>query len=168
MLGWHRRWTDDDLGPVGAKDVDLLRRHLVAHHEDALVAPLRCDNREADARVATRRFDDRRTGSEQALGLGRQDHREGGSVLGATTGIRRFEFGDHVTAQVAAHLRQSDHGRVADEREGALRHVHIGVPHSVSFLLEVDDARDVVVLAHSRCPRQMTSPRSNEHENAVP
>ncbi len=141
MLGRHGGRTDHHLGAVGAQHVDLFGRHLVAHHEDALVTPLRRDDGEADARVAAGWFDDRRPGAEQPLRLGRQDHGEGGSVLRTATGIGRLEFGDHVTAHAVGDLRQAHHGRVANQRQGALGHVHIGVPHSVPFLLELRRAK---------------------------
>ena len=79
--------ADDHLGAVRLEQRDLLRRHLVGHHEDAAVAALGGDDGQPDARVAARRLDDRAAGAEQAVALGGQDHLQRRPVLGRAAGV---------------------------------------------------------------------------------
>ena len=98
-LGRHRRRADDDLGPEGAQQGDLLLRDLVGHHEDAAVALQRGGDREADARVAARRLDDRPSGGELPLLLGALDHPEADPVLDAAARVHELELGEEQRAR---------------------------------------------------------------------
>jgi len=135
VVGCDGGRTDHDFGTVGAKDVDLLGRHLVAHDEDALVAAVRGHDGEPHPGVAARGFDDRGTRTEETLLLSREDHGQRGSVLGTATRIRRLQLRDEVTLEISSDGAQADHWRVANEFQRALGHVHIGVTHNSSFLL---------------------------------
>ncbi len=52
VVGRHRNRAHHDLGPVGPQQVDLLRRHLVGHHEHAAIAALSGNDGKTDPRVA--------------------------------------------------------------------------------------------------------------------
>ena len=58
VVGRHRRRAHHDVGAVGAQHVLLVLADLVGADEDALVAALLGDQRQPDAGVAGRRFDD--------------------------------------------------------------------------------------------------------------
>ena len=66
IVGRHGHRAHDHLGAVGLQQRDLLGRHLVGHHEHALVAALAGDDRQADAGVAAGRLDDRAARLQQA------------------------------------------------------------------------------------------------------
>ena len=133
VLGRHGRRTHHDLGAVGAEQRDLLGAHLVGHDEDALVAALRGDDGESDAGVARRRLDDGATRPEEAVALGRVDHRDRGPVLDAATRVRGLDLGHEVARQVPPDPTEAEHRRVAHEvqdRAGDLgrsvgREVHV-------------------------------------------
>ena len=63
-------------------------------------------------------------GPEQPRALGRIDHRHGRPVLDAPTGIEDLELGDERAGKVAAHAIEAHHGRVADEVEEGVGHLH--------------------------------------------
>ena len=74
VVGRHRRRADHDLSAVGAQHILLVLADLVRADEDAFVAALLGDQRQADTGVARCRFDDRAAGLELAAGLGGVDH----------------------------------------------------------------------------------------------
>ena len=121
-LDGHR--AHHDLGAVGLEQPDLLGRHLVGDHEDAVVAPLGGHDGEAHAGVARRGLDDGAAGLEQALALGLLDHGQGGAVLHAATGVEHLELDRHGARQALGHPVQPQQRRVpdeVDERVGDLR-----------------------------------------------
>src|SRR5207248_11354707 len=87
MFRRNRGRTYDDLGAVRLQHVDLVERDLVGADEHAAIAALLRDDREADARVAAGRFDDRAAGLELARRLRRVDHPLGDAVLHGTAGV---------------------------------------------------------------------------------
>ena len=124
VLWSDRSRTYHDLRPEGPEELTLLLGDLVGHGEDALVAALCRHHGQTDARVARRRFDDGATETEQPVGLGGIEHREGRPVLDAATGIEILEFGQKVTRQISPDPVEPDERRVADEIECAFRHLH--------------------------------------------
>src|SRR5581483_4608397 len=108
---------DHDLGAVGAERRDLLLAHLVGHDEDAAVALDRGCDREADARVAGGRLDDRPARPELPLALGGLDHRQADAVLDRAAGVQVLELREHLRAAAGRELRQPNDRRRADELE---------------------------------------------------
>ena len=92
VLGRHGDRAHHDLGAVGPQQRDLLRGHLVGHHEDAAVAALGGDDGEADAGVAARRLDDRAARPQQAVALGGEDHLQRRPVLRRAARVRRLHL----------------------------------------------------------------------------
>ena len=86
-VGWDRGRRDDDLGTVGLQEPDLLAAHLVGQHENAAVALDGGRHGQPDAGVAGGRLDDRAAWPQPALPLGLVDHRDGDTVLDASTGV---------------------------------------------------------------------------------
>jgi hypothetical protein len=82
----------DNLRAHCAQVEDLLLAHLVGQDENELVALLRRHQRQADARVARRRLDQRVAGRDVAALLGLFDHRDADAVLDRAAGIREFEL----------------------------------------------------------------------------
>ena len=126
VFGRHRGRAHDHLGAVRAEQRDLLVAHLVAHHEDALVAPLGRDDREARAGVARGRLDDRAARLEQPGLLGRVDHRDGGPVLDAAAGVDHLDLGEQPAREVAPDPPQAHQRRVPDQVEDRVGDLHVG------------------------------------------
>lgn len=95
-------------------DTEVLRHR---HHER--VALRRADHREADARVATGRLDDRLPRLQQSLALGVFDHTERESILDRAHRVEGFEL--HVQIHVRGRQPvQPRDGRVPDRLEDSL------------------------------------------------
>ena len=105
---------DDDLGAVGAQQVDLLLGHLVRHDRDDAVALQARGDGQARAGVARRRLDDRAAGLELPVALGGLDERHGDAVLDRSARVERLDLGDDLRGQAGAKARQPDERRVAD------------------------------------------------------
>ena len=116
--------ADHHLGAVRAQQADLLRRHLVGHDEDHLVALDRRGHGEPVAGVARRRLDDRASGPEQAAALGVLEHGQADPVLDAATGVELLELGEHKRPEPLGDLAQPDQRGVADQVEDALDVLH--------------------------------------------
>src|SRR5690606_12439590 len=114
----------DDLGAVGLEGVALVLTDLVGAHEDARVAALLGDDREAHAGVAARGFDDDAAGLERAAGLGFLDHLQGDAVLGTAAGVEVLDLRDDLGAAGRHHRVQSDEGSVPDEVADVVRDGH--------------------------------------------
>src|SRR4026209_2357873 len=69
------------------------------HRHDQRITLLGTDHREANARVAARRFDYSLTGLERPTPLGLLDHRPGHTVLDRAHGIEGFDLHVHVGAR---------------------------------------------------------------------
>ena len=95
-VGRHGGRSDDDLGAVGAQQVDLLLAHLVRHHGDHAIALESRGDREARARVAGGRLDDRAAGPQLPLALGRLDHRDRRAVLDRAARVQVLDLGDEL------------------------------------------------------------------------
>ena len=113
----HVRGSDDDLGAVGAQQVDLLLRHLVRHHGDHAVALQAGGDREPGAGVAGGRLDDRAARTQPAVPLGglHQPHRD--AVLDRAPGIELLELGDELRSHAGADPAQPHQRRLADRVE---------------------------------------------------
>ena len=123
VLGRHRRRADDHLGAEGPQQLDLLGGDLVGHGEHAAVAPAGGHHRQAHARVAGRRLDDRAAGLQPAVRLRRLDHGDGRAVLHAAARVEVLELGQEMAGQVptdAVHAHQRGVAEQIDERVGGL------------------------------------------------
>ena len=81
---------------VGGQQFAPLNAHRFGHGEDQPVAFDRGGKGEADSGVAAGRFDDQRTGFEQAARFGVLDHRESDAILDAAARIEIFHLRQHV------------------------------------------------------------------------
>ena len=88
-----------DLRTQVAEEGHTFRRHGLRHRQDqAITADGRYEG-EADAGVAAGRFDDGRTGREDATPLGILDQRDAQPVLHAAARIAHFELGEDAARQ---------------------------------------------------------------------
>ena len=92
MIGRHRRRRHDHLGAERLEQPHFFLRHLVGHREDALVALERRRDRESDAGVAARAFDDRSARLEPPLALGLLDDRFADAILDRAAGIEELRL----------------------------------------------------------------------------
>ncbi len=117
IVRFDRHRAHHDLGAVGLEQGYLLRRHLVGHHEDALVPALGGDDRQADAGVAAGRLDDGSAGSQKTVTFGGEDHLERRTILGGSARVRRLglEREDAVEAFCLADPLQANQRGIADQ-----------------------------------------------------
>ncbi len=116
-LALHVRGAYHDLCPVRTQQADLLRRHLVRHHEDHLVALDRRHHREAVPGVARGRFDDGPPRPQLSAPLGVLDHRQADPVLDAASWVQLLELGQDGGPDTGGDLVQADQRGVPDEVE---------------------------------------------------
>ena len=90
-----------DLGAEDLEQLAAFERHVLGHDDAQLVAAQLRDEREPDAGVARRRFEDRRAGREHAVGLGQLDHLERDAVLRRTARVLALELGPDVDARAS-------------------------------------------------------------------
>ncbi len=128
MVGVDRGRADDDIGAEGPQQLHLLGGDLVGHGEYAPVPPTGRHQRQADTGVARGRLHDRPTGLEQAGRLGRLDHRQRRAILDAAARVEVLELGQHVARQVATQAIESYQGRVAEQVDQRVGHVHRRAP----------------------------------------
>ena len=138
---------DDDLGAVRAQHGDLLLAHLVRHHEDAAVPAQRGGDREADARVARGRLDDRPARAQPPVLLRRLDHRMPDPVLHRAAGVQVLELREQLAGDVAGEPLEAHDRRVPDELQhgGVLAARHRRTPS-----LDVPDSRTAPVAFRPR------------------
>ena len=86
---------ENDLGAIGGCELAALNGHGLGHGEDEVVALHGGDKREAHARIAARRLDDRRTRLEGTGLLGLFDHRHRNTVLHTATRIEELNLHQH-------------------------------------------------------------------------
>ena len=98
---------------VGEHQAAPLDAHAVGHDEDDRVALDGADHRQADARVARGRLDDRRARLERARRLCRLDHRDGDPVLDRAARVRALALDVDVVARAEQPV-DADVRRVAD------------------------------------------------------
>ncbi len=126
-----------DLGAVRLEQRDLLRRHLVGHHEHAAVAALGGDDGQPDTGVAAGRLHDRAARLEQPVALGGEDHLQCRAVLGRPAGVR----GLHLHGQHAGDLFDLADAAQAHERR---------VPDQVDDRLGDRRARQAGIECHAQ------------------
>ena len=131
-LDGHR--AHHHLGAVGPEQRDLLRCHLVGHHEHAAVAALGGDDGETDAGVPARRLDDGAARSQRPVALGLQDHLQRRPVLRRPAGVGGLQLhGEHARQGLdLAQAPQAHERRVADQidhRRGDLGAFETTVSH---------------------------------------
>src|SRR6478735_752558 len=109
-----------DLGTVGLENQAPLHAHVLGHDQNTAVPPHRGDHREADARVATRGFDDGARRGQEATLLGVDDHGQGGPVFDATAGIQELALGEHRRRAGWTQARQAHQRAAGDQAERVL------------------------------------------------
>jgi hypothetical protein len=123
-VGRRRGRTDDDLGAQRPQDAPLLLGDLVRTGEDAPVALLLGNEREADAGVPRGRLDDRRARTQRPVAFGRLDHRERRPVLHASARVQELELREHLRLEPRRDPPQPQERRSADQVEERLADVH--------------------------------------------
>ncbi len=83
-----------NLGSQGPHDDHFFLREVFRNEQLYLVAAIHSDQRQADAGIPGRGFDDRPAGRELAVLLGPADDSDGGAIFHAAAGIQIFEFGE--------------------------------------------------------------------------
>ena len=106
-----------DLGAEDLEQLAPLDRHVLGHDHAQLVAAQLRDEREPDAGVARRRFEDRRARLQRAVALGELDHLERDAVLRRTAGVLAFELGPDPNVRIGRQLVHADERRVPDQPE---------------------------------------------------
>ena len=127
---------DDDLGAVGAQEVDLLLGHLVRHHRDHAVALQPRGDRQAGAGVARRRLDDRAAGSQPAVALGGLDEPHRHAVLDRPAGVERLELRDDLRREPGADAAQAHQRGLTDGVEDRVLDVGLGPVADVLMAFE--------------------------------
>ena len=116
--------ADHHLGAVRAQQADLLRRHLVGHDEDHLVALDRRGHRKPVAGIAGGGLDDGASRAQQSTALRVLEHREPDAVLDAAARVELLELGQDQRPEPLGDLAQPDQRGVADQVEDALDVLH--------------------------------------------
>ena len=123
------RGAQDDFRAIRTQQGLLLDRLLVGHHEDAAIALEGGRDGQAVAGVAARRLDDRAARLEQALALGRFDHRQPDAVLDRPARVEHLHLRQQERlsidgAEVAGDPADPDERRVADQIQDGLGVLH--------------------------------------------
>ena len=131
---------EDHLRAVGRHEPPALDAHRLGHGQNQPVALQGADQRQPDARISARGFDDRGTGTECAVGFGPLDHRQGDAVLHASRGIEQFDFrhDPRHSARIPAQTLQFDHRRIADKFQNGIHNFL----HNFRFFLKNKKAAD--------------------------
>ena len=120
-LGQH------ELRAEGAQHDAPLEAQRLGHDDDAAVALHRGDERQRDAGVAAGRLDDHGLpGLDQAVALGRLDHREADAVLHAAGGVLALELRDDLRplGRPCGHAVQAHQRRAADQLGDVVGDLH--------------------------------------------
>src|SRR6516162_2615740 len=107
---------DHHLGAHGLGMQYLLARHLVGHDKERAITLASADEREAEARIAGGRLDDRAAGPEPAVGFGCLDHGARRPVLQGPGRIEAFKL-EEEPSWSAVETRHFHERRLADEIE---------------------------------------------------
>ena len=114
--------------PVVLEQAPALEAHVVRHGEHEPVTLHGGHEGEADAGVAARGLDDRVSGLQRALLLGRFDHGEGDAILRAPGGVEALELDHDLRRALRDHATETHHGRRPDEVEHRVRDGHLSWP----------------------------------------
>ena len=145
-LGARRQ---NDLGAVDLEQLPPLDGDVLRHDDLQPVTLEPADQREPDPRVARRRLEDRASGREGAVGLGRLDHELGDAVLDRAAGVLSLELDQDADARVGTELADLDQGRVADEVEDGADCGH-DYPPATAGRMEMTSSPDTFVSSFSR------------------
>ena len=118
--------ADHHFRAVRPQQADLLRRHLVRHDKNHLVALEGSRHGEAMPGVARRGLDERAAGPQQPAPLGILDHGEPDPVLDAASWIELLELRKDGGAEALGDLVEAQQRGAADEVEDALHVLHRG------------------------------------------
>ena len=122
--GIGRRRHQHQLGPQRAQRVHLLAALRLGHHDDRAIALGVGDQRQTDAGIARRAFDDRTAGMQHATRLRILDDAQRRAILHAGARIGEFAFAEDVAAARLARPLQPDEGRVADQGKRVWGRMH--------------------------------------------
>ncbi len=124
VLRRHRGRADDDVGAVRLEHVALVLADLVGADEDAAIALLLRDQRQAHAGVARRRLHDGAALLECPRGLGVLDHSQGDAVLDRAARVDVLHLGQHDPRHITHDLLEPDKRGVSDEVDDRVRVAH--------------------------------------------
>ena len=106
-----------DLGPEDLEQLPPFDGDVLGHDHAQLVAAQLRNEREPDAGVARRRFEDRRARLDRAVAFGEVDHLQRDAVLGRTARVLAFELRPDLDVGVRRKLVHTDERRVSDQPE---------------------------------------------------
>ena len=130
VLGGHVGGRHHHLGAERFQRIDLLRRHLVGHGEDAAVSLHRGPERDAHAGVAARVLDDGRAGLDPPFALRLVEDVQRHAILDGAAGVHEFALGIDRRVLGTDELVQPDEGRLADRLQDVVEDGH-RVPRKV-------------------------------------
>ena len=120
----HGRGQTTHLGAVRAEHRDLVLGHLVRHHEDAPVALLLGDDRQAHAGVARRRLDDHAAGPQLPDRSAASIIRTRDPVLDRAARVEVLHLGQHLRGHARGHPAQPHERGVAHQLDERVIHTH--------------------------------------------
>ncbi|CKO52484.1 Uncharacterised protein [Mycobacterium tuberculosis] len=119
-----RRRAHHDLGAVGDQHIAFILTDLVRADEHALVAAALSDQRQTNAGIAGRGFDDGATRLQLTAGLGGFDHLHRDPILGAAARVEILDLCGHGSGAVGYHGVQPNQWGTTNEFTDMLRDPH--------------------------------------------
>ena len=123
-----------ELGAAQAERVLLLLRLRVRHQDQRAIAARLADERQADAGIAGRAFDDEAAGLDDAAALAVEHHVLRRSILDRAARVHELGFAEDRAARELGGLPQLDERRVADGVDEVVADVH---PSDESYCVTV-------------------------------
>ena len=124
-----------ELGAAQAQRVLLLLRLRVRHQDQRAVAARIADEREPDAGVAGRAFDDQAAGLDDAAALAVEHHVLRRAILDRAAGVQELGFAEDRAARELGRLPQLDERRVADGVDKVVTNVHRRSDYGVTVIV---------------------------------